>query len=258
MSQAISRKARNYLRDQIDVVMAFVGAGGRTNDETCKTLGDLVGDQDIGLEGVRELTEIAELIDAGGQDLGDIIIDPSIVRGLEYYTGPVFEAELTFEVTNEKGQAIQFGSVAGGGRYDGLVQRFKGVEVPATGISIGVDRLLAAVSAREENANAGVRAPVVVLVMDFDQVARYQQMVTELRAQNIRAEMYLGGSGMRAQMKYADKRGAPIVVIEGEDERASGQVTLKDLDPWCAIVCRDRFIRRMAQRTARAETGGAE
>lgn len=216
--------------NQIDVVMAFVNAGGATNEATCKNLGDLVGDQEIGLEGVRELTEIAELIYAGGQGLGEIVIDPSIVRGLEYYTGPVFEAELTFEVTNEKGQAVQFGSVAGGGRYDGLVQRFKGVEVPATGISIGVDRLLSAVSAREENPNAGVRAPVVVLVMDFDQVARYQQMVTELRTQNIRAEMYLGGSGMRAQMKYADKRGAPIVVIEGEDERAAGQVTLKDLD----------------------------
>ena len=220
----------NLSSDQIDLVMAFVNAGGATNEATCKNLGALVGKHPVGVDGVRELTEIAELVEVGGQGNGRIVVDPSIVRGLEYYTGPVFEAELTFDVTNEKGQVVQFGSVAGGGRYDGLVQRFKGVEVPATGISIGVDRLLSAISTRELGTHKTIKEPVVVLVMDFEQVGRYQQMVTELRGQGIRAEMYLGGSGMRAQMKYADKRGAPIVVIEGEDEQAAGQVTLKDLD----------------------------
>ncbi len=214
---------------QIDLVMGFVEAGGGGNAAVCKRLADLVKDQEAGLQGVRELEQIAEFIEASGKDTSAVEIDPSVVRGLEYYTGPVFEAELTFEVTNDKGQVVQFGSVAGGGRYDDLVKRFKGVEVPATGISIGVDRLLSALMARDAAIAANRFGPVVVLVMDNDQIGRYQQMVTELRNAGVRAELYLGGSGMRAQLKYADKRNAPVVVIEGEDERAAGQVTLKDL-----------------------------
>ena len=178
---------------------------------------------------MRELEQIAEFIEASGQANEAVEIDPSVVRGLEYYTGPVFEAELTFDVTNDKGQVVQFGSVAGGGRYDDLVKRFKGVEVPATGISIGVDRLHAALMARGAADAQKHLGPVVVLVMDNDQIARYQKMVADLRNDGVRAELYLGGSGMKAQLKYADKRNAPLVVIEGEDERAEGKVTLKDL-----------------------------
>ncbi len=214
---------------QIDLVMGFVEAGGGGNAAVCARLADLVKDQEAGLTGVRELEQIAEFIDASGQASGSVEIDPSVVRGLEYYTGPVFEAELTFEVTNDKGQVVQFGSVAGGGRYDDLVKRFKGVEVPATGISIGVDRLLSALMAREALSSTARFGPVVVLVMDNDNIGRYQAMVAELRNAGVRAELYLGGSGMRAQLKYADKRNAPVVVIEGEDERAAGNVTLKDL-----------------------------
>jgi histidyl-tRNA synthetase len=215
--------------DQIDLVMGFVGAGVGDNAAVCARLRDLVGNQEIGVDGVNELEQIAELIDAGGYNERQLKLDPSVVRGLAYYTGPVFEAELTFEVENEKGQVVQFGSVAGGGRYDDLVKRFKGVEVPATGISIGVDRLLAALRARKLSAAANANGPVVVLVMDQAQIADYQLMTRELRAAGVRAEMYVGTSGMRAQMKYADKRGAPIAVIAGEDERAKGVVTLKDL-----------------------------
>jgi len=154
-----------------------------------------------------------------------------VVRGLEYYTGPVYEAELLFEVPNDKGEIVRFGSVAGGGRYDGLVSRFRGEAVPATGFSIGVSRLTAALKNLGKLEDTQVVAPVVVLVMDkdTDSLARYQKMVATLRQAGIRAEMYLGGAGMKAQMKYADRRGAPCVVIQGGNEREMGEVQIKDL-----------------------------
>ena len=182
-------------------------------------------------EGVAELAQIRELIAAAGYDDGRVKIDPSVVRGLEYYTGPVYEAELLFEVPNDKGEIVRFGSVAGGGRYDGLVSRFRGEPVPATGFSIGVSRLTAALKNLGKLEDSQVIAPVVVLVMDKDteSLARYQKMVASLRQAGIRAEMYLGGSGMKAQMKYADRRGAPCVVIQGGNERENNEVQIKDL-----------------------------
>jgi histidyl-tRNA synthetase len=188
-----------------------------------------IGESEIGVEGLSELQKMAELFASAGFGPDRILFDSSVVRGLEYYTGPVFEAVLTFPVTNDKGEVVQFGSVAGGGRYDGLVGRFKGIEVPATGISIGVDRLLAGLSARKAQSAPAFDGPVVVLMLDQAEIAGYQRLVQELRGAGIAAELYLGGSGMKAQMKYADKRGAPIAVIEGGDERAKGEVTLKDL-----------------------------
>ena len=182
-------------------------------------------------EGVAELDQIRALCAAAGYDDGRIRIDPSVVRGLEYYTGPVYEAELTFPVVNEDGETVRFGSVAGGGRYDGLVSRFRGEPVPATGFSIGVSRLTAALKNLGKLENTDVIAPVVVLVMDkdTDSLGRYQKMVSALRQAGIRAEMYLGGAGMKAQMKYADRRGSPCVVIQGGDERAKAEVQIKDL-----------------------------
>jgi histidyl-tRNA synthetase len=182
-------------------------------------------------EGVAELAQIRALVAAAGYDDGRVRIDPSVVRGLEYYTGPVYEAELLFEVPNDKGEIVRFGSVAGGGRYDGLVSRFRGEPVPATGFSIGVSRLTAALKNLGKLEDTAVVAPVVILVMDkdTDSLGRYQKMVTQLRQASIRAEMYLGGAGMKAQMKYADRRGAPCVVIQGGDERANGEVQIKDL-----------------------------
>ncbi|WP_393973184.1 histidine--tRNA ligase [Xanthobacter flavus] len=181
-------------------------------------------------EGMAELNDIRTLLAAGGyQDR--VKIDPSVVRGLEYYTGPVYEAELTFEITDETGRPVRFGSVAGGGRYDGLVARFRGEKVPATGFSIGVSRLLAALAfLGKMDADAEV-GPVVVLAMDKEpaRIADYMKMVSELRANGIRAEMYLGGAGMKAQMKYADRRGAPAVIIQGSNEKDAGEVQIKDL-----------------------------
>ncbi len=183
-----------------------------------------------GSEGIDELAQIADLVRESGYSSKQVLIDPSVVRGLEYYTGPVFEAELTFEVKGDDGAPVRFGSVGGGGRYDGLVERFLGQKVPATGFSIGVSRLSAALSLlKAGEAKAQAQGPVIVLVMDRAELPRYQRMTQELRTAGIRAEMYLGTSGMKAQMKYADKRGAPCVVIQGSDEREKGEVQIKDL-----------------------------
>lgn len=181
--------------------------------------------------GLKEMRGIVDVISSAGYGTQRIRIDPSIVRGLEYYTGPVFEAELTFPVTNEDGQVVRFGSVAGGGRYDGLVGRFRNDPVPATGFSIGVSRLYTALKLTNSPIIAGAAkpGPVVVTVMDKDRIGDYQRMVAELRASGIAAELYLGSSGFNAQMKYADKRRSPCVVIQGGDEKAAGTVQVKDL-----------------------------
>jgi len=215
--------------EQIERIIAFTECGGGTRADVCKAMEALVGDSETGLEGVAELREIDALLSAVGYGPDRVAFDPAVVRGLGYYTGPVYEAELTFEATDEDGARSSFGSVGGGGRYDDLVERFKGVKVPATGFSIGVSRLFTALEALGKVEENTVPAPVIVLVMDKDAMPGYQKMVSELRSAGIRAELYLGGSGMRAQVKYADRRGAPVVVIEGGDEREKGEVTLKDL-----------------------------
>jgi len=215
--------------DQAAPVLAFLTSRGDTATKTLSNLRDAVGTSAIGAEGVGELETMAELLDAGGYGADRIILDPSVVRGLGYYTGPVFEAELTFEIFDEKGRKRQFGSVSGGGRYDDLVKRFTGQSVPATGVSIGVDRLLAAL--REKGRiGSHSRGPVVVTVMDRDRMADYQAMVTELRNAGIRAEVYLGNpKNFGNQLKYADTRNSPIAIIEGGDEKAQGIIQIKDL-----------------------------
>jgi histidyl-tRNA synthetase len=179
--------------------------------------------------GWRDLENIEAIVTAAGYTADRVRIDPSVVRGLEYYTGAVFEAELTFEVKDDDGRPVRFGSVGGGGRYDGLIGRFRGDDVPATGFSIGVSRLQAALAALNSSAGSEDMGPVVVLVMDKDRIADYQRMVSQLRSADISAELYLGDSGMRAQMKYADRRNAPLAVIQGGDEKAKGVVQIKDL-----------------------------
>jgi histidyl-tRNA synthetase len=201
------------------------------NVEFAEALSQKLGTGSVGWVGGKELSAIAQLCEAAGYGSNRIRIDTSIVRGLEYYTGPVFEAELTAPITDAHGQPVRFGAVASGGRYDGLVARFTGEKVPATGCSIGVSRLMAALALMHPEMAVAAHGPVVVLVMDKGaaELAGYQKMVAELRAAGIAAEMYLGSAGMKAQMKYADKRGSPVVVIEGGNERAAGEVTLKDL-----------------------------
>jgi histidyl-tRNA synthetase len=201
------------------------------NLDRLSRLEEVVAFGPTGKQAIADLRALAQFAQVGGYDESRILIDRSVVRGLEYYTGPVFEAELTFKVPNEKGEPVVFGSVGGGGRYDGLVGRFRGGDVPATGFSIGVSRLFSALKAVKSPIVTGLaeHGPVVVLVMDRERVEDYQRIVSALRSAGIKTEMYLGGAGMKAQMKYADKRGAPLVVIQGGDEKAKGEVQIKDL-----------------------------
>ncbi len=222
----------------IDRILSFTSARGGDNATTLSRLAATVGESARGLEGVAELQEMSALFDAGGYGDGRVVIDPAVVRGLEYYTGPVYEAELTFQVKDEYGRPVRFGSVGGGGRYDGLVARFRGEPVPATGFSIGVSRLLAALQAIKSPIVTGAapQGPVVVLVMDRDQIPRYQGFVAQLRAAGISAELYLGSAGMNAQLKYADKRNSRCAIIQGSNEREKGEIVVKDLVAGAALA----------------------
>jgi histidyl-tRNA synthetase len=180
-------------------------------------------------EGGKELLAIKKLLEQAGYGADRVRIDQTVVRGLEYYTGPVYEVELTFETKDEGGRPIRFGSVGGGGRYDGLVARFRGEPVPATGFSIGVSRLAAALAHLGKIETKPEAGPVVVTIFDKDRIADYQKMVAALRNAGIRAELYLGSGKMGPQLKYADRRGSPCVVIQGGDEKARGEVQIKDL-----------------------------
>ena len=183
-----------------------------------------------GEEAVNELEKVAVAL--VGMNVPDEVarIDPTVVRGLEYYTGTVFEAELLLQTTDEKGQAVRFGSIGGGGRYDDLVARFTGQQVPATGFSFGVSRLASALRAAGRDMGAQARGPVVVIAFDQTRMSDYFEVAGELRNAGVAAEVYLGSSGLKAQMKYADRRLAPAVVMIGEDELAAGTATVKDLD----------------------------
>ncbi|MBV9627883.1 MAG: histidine--tRNA ligase [Xanthobacteraceae bacterium] len=186
-------------------------------------------DSETGQRGLQELEEIWSLVNASGYGDGRVVIDPSVVRGLEYYTGPVYEIELTFQVQGGQDGTPRFGSVGGGGRYDGLVSRFRPEPVPATGFSIGVSRLQAALSYLGKLESTADLGPVVVTVLDRARIADYQRFVARLRADGIRAELYLGSGKMAAQFKYADRRNSPCVIIQGSDEQQRGEVQIKDL-----------------------------
>ncbi|MBD8905576.1 histidine--tRNA ligase [Methylorubrum zatmanii] len=233
-------KGAGLADDAIERILAYVGFEASPHEgadrmafweKFFKSWHDVVGESETGREGIAELHAIMRLCEAAGYGHDRVRADPSVVRGLEYYTGPVYEAELTFPVTNEDGQTVRFGSVAGGGRYDGLVGRFRSEPVPATGFSIGVSRLFSALRLTKSPLVEGTAkpGPVVVLVLDRENIAEYQALVARLRADNIRAELYLGAAGMKAQMKYADRRRAPVVVIQGSNEREAGEVQIKDL-----------------------------
>lgn len=207
-----------------EAVLAFTAAGGGSRGETLDRLEAVVGGSDEGRAGLEELAAIGAALDAMGVSAERARVDPSVVRGLEYYTGAVFEAELLLET------AERFGSVGGGGRYDDLVARFTGQSLPATGFSFGVSRLAAALRAAGAEAPSAERGPVVVVAFEPAGMGEYLRAAGELRAAGVPAEVYLGGAGMKAQLKYADRRGSPAAVILGSDELTAGTVTVKDLD----------------------------
>ncbi|MBN9600946.1 MAG: histidine--tRNA ligase [Afipia sp.] len=227
-------KGAELAADQIEVITKFSVEyeGGSFLSQLPSTMSGLV---ESGLrlfdEGKWELLTIESLCRAAGYDEQRIKLDNSVVRGLEYYTGPVYEVELLLETKDEKGRPVRFGSVGGGGRYDGLVSRFRGEPVPATGFSIGVSRLQAALTLLGKIDTTPEFGPVVVLVMDRNEIAQYQKFVATLRNAGIRAELYLGNpkNNLGVQFKYADRRNSPCVVIQGGDEKARGEVQIKDL-----------------------------
>jgi histidyl-tRNA synthetase len=236
----------------IDRVLAFVESRGADAGATLANLAKVVAGSAQGEAGVDELRQISGLTTSSGYADDRVLIDPSVVRGLEYYTGPVYEVELLIETKDEKGRPVRFGSVGGGGRYDGLVSRFRGEPVPATGFSIGVSRLQAALTMIGKLDGKSAPGPVVVTVFDRDRTADYQKMVAVLRDNGIRAELYLGNpKNFGNQLKYADKRGSPCVVIQGGDEKAKGEVQIKDLILGAQIAGlskdRDDYLKKQAE-----------
>jgi histidyl-tRNA synthetase len=247
-----------------DTVLGFLRVSAYNVSEMLDRQEALVSGSNAGVDGVAELRGIADLVNAAGYDDGRIRIDPSVVRGLEYYTGPVYEVELTFEIKDDKDRPVRFGSVGGGGRYDGLVSRFRGEPVPATGFSIGVSRLQAALTALGKISSKPEPGPVVVTIFDRDRIADYQRMVTSLRNAGIRAELYLGNpKNFGNQLKYADKRGAPCAVIQGGDEKLRNEVQIKDLILGAELAGlskeRDDYLKKQAEaQFAVAEDGLVE
>ena len=210
-----------------------------------------IGEANPAVDGWQELNEIRGLVRKAGYSIEQIRIDPSVVRGLEYYTGPVYEVELLIETKDDKGRPVRFGSVGGGGRYDGLVSRFIGEPVPATGFSIGVSRLQAALTALGKLGEKRAPGPVLVTVFGGD-IADYQKLVSTLRNAGIRAELYLGNPkhGLGQQMKYADRRGSPCAIIQGSDEKARNEVTIKDLILGAGLTDikdRDEYLKKQAE-----------
>jgi histidyl-tRNA synthetase len=178
--------------------------------------------------GLRELETIHSLLHRLGIGEDRVQFDPTLVRGMAYYTGPVFEVVSRLEVTDAAGRGRRFGSICGGGRYDGLVEKLLGIAVPATGASIGVDRL--AELLRLTGSNVTVPGPVLVAVLDRNLMADYQLLAQELRAAGLPAEVYIGSRmKLRDQLSYADARNCPVALLVGEDEMKDGVVTLRNL-----------------------------
>ncbi|MEG9884329.1 MAG: histidine--tRNA ligase [Hyphomicrobiales bacterium] len=217
---------------QIQKVMSFVDCGGADRRSVLEAIHPLVDDKGRGSEGLAELARMDEVFSALGYGDDRVRFDPSVVRGLGYYTGAVFEAELLSLNTQMRSSKLARSlSIGGGGRYDDLVARFRGEKVPATGFSIGVSRLHDALETVGEfgDKHDEVTPPVVVVVMNRRRFVECQRMASALRAAGVRAETYPGTGGLKAQIKYADRRGSPCVVIQGDEEHAKGEVQIKDL-----------------------------
>ncbi|MEM8836292.1 MAG: histidine--tRNA ligase [Planctomycetota bacterium] len=213
---------------QIERVRAFLSIADRDRASVCAQLASLVGDSPVGRAGIDELTGINGVLDALGYESDRIIFDPTVVRGLGYYTGPVFEGVLTKEIRDAKGRVRTFGSVYGGGRYDGLIERFTGERVPATGASVGLDRLLEAIKLIRGTSRTAT-ADVLIVNFDDSMLTRYMTLAQSFRDADIATEVYLGKGNMKKQLKYADRLGVPFAVIIGSEEFERGTAQVKNL-----------------------------
>src|SRR5438309_1205651 len=252
-------KGANLDAASIQTILGVIEPVGDVSDKIAQI--DLrLRDSVVGQQGREELEQIAELIAKSGYDDSRVAIEPTVVRGLEYYTGPVYEVELLLDTKDEKGRPVRFGSVGGGGRYDGLVSRFRGEPVPATGFSIGVSRLQAALTMLGKLDTTPEFGPVVVTVFEQDRIADYQKMVAALRNANIRAELYLGNpkNSIGQQMKYADRRNAPCAIVQGSDERANGKIQIKDLILGAGLTeikDREEYLKKQAEAQYEVDQG---
>ena len=224
-------KGAELKTEQIDKIINFLKQGDKSQKTDRKSALEKLEkdfcDSDKFSEAVIELLAISDILDGAGYNEDRVAIDPSVVRGLGYYTGPVYEADLIFPKNND---LQNFGSVGGGGRYDSLVERLKGVKVPATGISIGVSRLMTALKLLDQKVNNKSDIDVVVLLMNKDDQVYYFNLASKLRDEGLLADLYVGDGSMKAQLKYADKRNAKIALIIGDDEIENNTVTIKDLN----------------------------
>jgi len=210
----------------VDTMQATQGTSER--GKVIEILKNSVGATKSGERALKDLKRMDEALTASGYDEDRVVFDSSIARGLAYYTGPVFEAVSKLEYRDEKGNPRRYGSICGGGRYDGLVQSLLGMKVPATGASIGVDRLSELLMRLETGKTAS--GPVIIIVMEPERLGDYEAMADEIREGGVPAEVYYGSRRkMKAQMSYADSRNAPAVVIAGSSEFDKGTVSVKDL-----------------------------
>jgi len=211
---------------QIEVLIKFVLTPADGRAAYLSIAGELLGESKVGQEGLAEMRELDEILTERGIEGDRVVFDPGVVRGLAYYTGPVVEVVLTYPVP--EGQK-PFGSVAGGGRYDDLVSRFTGQKVPATGASIGVDRLLDSLKRLGKVEDRAGMCPVLIAMVEKKYRATYQRWADQLREAGIPTELYVGSGGLGKQFKYADRRQFTAVVVAGGNEIAEDQVSVKDL-----------------------------
>ncbi|MDC1142649.1 histidine--tRNA ligase [Planctomycetota bacterium] len=213
-----------FTTDGVDTVMEFLklAQAETDNDGRMVLLEEFLAGSEIAKVGVNELRTVLSSARTLGVDDSVLQIDPTIVRGLDYYTGTVFETFLK--------DLPAFGSVMSGGRYDGLVGLFTGQDEPAVGISVGIDRLIAALE--ELDLLPATRASATALVTVFgDETLEYSLKVTrKLRDSGVNTELYLNKGKLAKQMKYASRKGIPLVIIAGTEEEKQGIVTLREME----------------------------
>lgn len=207
---------------QINLLTEFLNLALIGDNNILADIEKLIGDIEISCKGIDELRQIQKYLEQMGVQSAKAKIDVTIVRGLGYYTGPVYETTLL--------DLPEYGSIFAGGRYDNLVNRFSSKAIPGTGSSFGVDRMLAALIALNAIELKKSTADVLVTTMDKSRITDYIEIVNRIRESGLNAELYLGETrNINKQLKYADRIGIPAAVIAGSNEFETGTITIKDL-----------------------------